>query len=69
MKHVPGKPLIGSPEHAAAMAKPKAEADAWMRQRHEQLAHTVAQLHQDTKLLHTDLKNGKSRLAYLSWFY
>jgi len=57
MKHVPGKPLIGSPEHAAAMAKPKAEADAWMQQRHTQLANTVTKLHKDTGLLHADLKN------------
>lgn len=69
MKHVPGKPLIGSPQHAEAMAKPKAEADAWMQQKHTQLAGAVTKLHKDTGLLHADLKNGESRLAYLRWFY
>jgi serine/threonine-protein kinase RIO1 len=69
MKHVPGKPLIGSPEHAAAMAKPKDQANAWMQQKHQQLADTVSKLHKDTGLLHADLKNGKSHLAYLRSFY
>ena len=51
------------------MNKPKAEADAWMRQRHKELVDTVLKLHKDTGLLHGDLKDGKSRLAYLRWFY
>jgi len=57
MKHVPGKPLIGSEEHKTAMAKPKNEANDWMMQRHQQLADTVAKLETDTGLLHADLKN------------
>jgi hypothetical protein len=69
MNLVPGKPLIGSPEHIAAMAKPKDEANAWLKEKHDQLANTVAQLHQDSGLLHADLKNGKSHLAYLRSFY
>jgi len=57
MKHVPGKPLIGSDEHNTAMAKPKNEANAWTQQKHQHLADVVMKLHKDTGLLHGDLKN------------